>query len=156
MFLLFFGFWLLLWSLSCLESCGRLLGKIPTKSGPNPRWRVRVMTKNPPYGLRIVSFSQLLASDRRISIFLTSDSDSACRNPPLAHLQTPGNLQKQGKSKKRKTDFTHFVFPHFSRLTVKITHFRPEHRIPDAKLCMLQAGMVWNHEIWSKRDELDF
>ena len=36
---------LLFWSLSCLESCGRLLGKIPTKSRPNPRERVRVMTK---------------------------------------------------------------------------------------------------------------
>ena len=44
----------------------------------------------------IVRFSQFLASGRRISSFLTSDSDSACRNPPLAHLQTPGNLQKPG------------------------------------------------------------
>ena len=46
----------------------------------------------------IVGFSQFLASNRRISSFLTSDSDSACRNPPLAHLQTPGNLQNAVQS----------------------------------------------------------
>ena len=30
-----------------LESCGRLLGKNPTKSRPKPRQGVRVMTKKP-------------------------------------------------------------------------------------------------------------
>ena len=55
----------------------------------------------------IVGFSQFLASNRRISSFLTSDSDSACRNPPLAHLQTPGNLQKPGS--KLNSVFCYFV-----------------------------------------------
>ena len=43
----FCGLGLLFWSLSCLESCGRLLGCIPTKSRPKPRQGVRVMTKQP-------------------------------------------------------------------------------------------------------------
>ena len=42
----FFGcFWLLCWSPSCLESCGRLLGTISTKFRPNPSSWDRVMTK---------------------------------------------------------------------------------------------------------------
>ena len=48
-FFFFLGFCLLFWSLSCLESCGRLLGKIPTKSGPNPWDPLWAMTKNPIY-----------------------------------------------------------------------------------------------------------
>ena len=37
-------------------------------------------------------FSSSFASGVCFPTFLTSDSDSACRNPPRAHLQTPGNL----------------------------------------------------------------
>ena len=44
----------------------------------------------------------------------------------------------------------HFVFPHFSRLTVRIEHFRLENRIPGAQLYHFPAGMVWNHEVESK------
>ena len=44
---MFWGFCLLFWSLSCLESCGRLLGKIPTKSGPNPWDPLWAVTKKP-------------------------------------------------------------------------------------------------------------
>ena len=44
----------------------------------------------------------------------------------------------------------HFAFPHFSRLTVRIEHFRMENRIPDAQLYHFPAGMVWNHEVESK------
>ena len=47
-------------------------------------------------------------------------------------------------------NFAHFVFPHFSRLTVRIEHFRLENRIPDAQLYHFPAGMVWNHEVESK------
>ena len=38
-------FWLLFRSLSCLESCGRLVGAISTKFRPNPSSWDRVMTK---------------------------------------------------------------------------------------------------------------
>ena len=34
----------------------------------------------------------------------------------------------------QKINLTHFVFPHFSRLTVRIEHFRLENRIPREKL----------------------
>ena len=40
----FLCFWLLFWSLTCLESCGRLLGTISTKSRPNPIPGVRVIS----------------------------------------------------------------------------------------------------------------
>ena len=46
--------------------------------------------------------------------------------------------------------FTHFVLPNFSRLTVRIEHFRLENRIPGAKLYHFPAGMVWNHEVEAK------
>ena len=49
-----------------------------------------------------------------------------------------------------KINFTHFVSPHFSRLTVRIERFRPENRIPDAQLYHFPAGKVWNHEVESK------
>ena len=52
--------------------------------------------------------------------------------------------------------FTHLVFPHFSRLTVRIEHFRLENRIPDAQLYHFPAGMVWNHEVESKHLKLVF
>ena len=52
-------------------------------------------------------------------------------------------------------NFTHFVFPHFSRLTVRIEHFRLENRIPDAQLYHFPAGMVWNHEVESKHQKID-
>ena len=45
---------------------------------------------------------------------------------------------------------THLVFPDFSCLTAKIGHFRPEHRIPGAKLYILAAGMVHNRDLLSK------
>ena len=48
----------------------------------------------------------------------------------------------------KKLNFTHFVFPHFSRLTVRIEHFRLENRIPEAQLYIFPAGMVCNHEFW--------
>ena len=51
---------------------------------------------------------------------------------------------------------THLVFHHFSHLTVTFFHFRFENQIPGAKLCILAAGMVWNREIWSKHEEIDF
>ena len=41
----FFVSWLLFWSPSCLNSCGRLLGKKSIKFRPNPSEGVRVMTK---------------------------------------------------------------------------------------------------------------
>ena len=52
--------------------------------------------------------------------------------------------------KTKNMNFTHFVFPHFSRLSVRIEHFRLENRIPDAQLYHFPAGMVWNHEVESK------
>ena len=38
-------------------------------------------------------FSSFFTSGGCFPSFLTSDSDSVCRNPPRAHLQTPRNLQ---------------------------------------------------------------
>ena len=68
-FLFFLGFWLLFWSLSCLESCGRLLGKIPTKSGPNPRDPVGAMTKKPKINFRKFWFSNFSALTDRFGNF---------------------------------------------------------------------------------------
>ena len=50
-----------------------------------------------------------------------------------------------------KINFTHFVLPHFFRLTVKIEHFGLENRIPGAQLYIFPAGMVWNREFGSKQ-----
>ena len=52
--------------------------------------------------------------------------------------------------------FTHFVFPHFSRLTVRIEHFHLENRIPEAKLYIFPAGMDWNHEVEPKHLKIVF
>ena len=52
--------------------------------------------------------------------------------------------------KNKNMNFTHSVFPHVSRLTVRIEHFRLENRIPDAQLYHFPAGMVLNHEVESK------
>ena len=43
----FCRFWLLFWSLGCLERSGRLVGKNSTKFRPNPATGVRAMTKKP-------------------------------------------------------------------------------------------------------------
>ena len=59
-------------------------------------------------------------------------------------------------AKKLDCFFTHFVFPHFSHLTVRIEHFRVENRIPDAQLYHFPAGMVWNHEVESRHIKLVF
>ena len=40
------------------------------------------------------------------------------------------------KSNRKNKDFTRFVFPRFSRLTLKIGYFRPQFRIPHEKLCI--------------------
>ena len=100
------GFCLVFWCRSRCGSCGRLIGRIPTNSGPNPWGSVRAMSKKP--------------------------------------------------KTYQKINFTHFVFLHFSRVTVKIEHFGLEHRIPGAQLYIFPAGKVWNDEFGSKHFKIAF
>ena len=70
--------------------------------------------------------------------------------PELSGVEILGipikNNEKQGKAMKNK-DFTHLVFPHFSRLTVRIGNFRPQNRIPREKLHIYTSGHVWTPQI---------
>ena len=72
-------------------------------------------------------FSSLLASGGCFPSFLTSDSDSACRNPPRAHLQTPGNLQKLTKI---TLFFMSFIFLWFGAVILVPELFRKLRETP--------------------------